>query len=172
MSNPEHQPARDVQLRAAEWITERREAKEWTAEDQAALDAWLAQSPAHLLAYWRLDAAWNRTQTLGALSQPAIDSVAREPARRLPLFIKIAAAVGITAVLGVAATNYFLQPHDRTYTTPIGGRESVTFADGSRIELNTDTVLRARMTTDQRLSGSTRARRIFRSSTMRRIPSS
>lgn len=147
MSNPSPN-AKDIQLRAAEWITERREAVDWTVEDQAAFDAWLAESPAHLLAYWRLDAAWNRTHTLAEARD-----VSREEfkPRRLPLFLKIAAAFGVVSVLGLAVANYALTPHDRTYSTPVGGHETISFADGSRIELNTNTVLRTRMTTDQRI---------------------
>jgi len=155
MSNPGTQKlpssAKDIQLRAAEWIMERREAKDWTAEDQAALDAWLAQSPAHLLAYWRLDAAWNRTHTLAAMHNPSLEIAGEKPARPFPIFLKIAAAIGAVAVLGAGLAGYFLSPRDRTFTTPIGGHETVSFADGSRIELNTNTVLRARMTTDQRI---------------------
>jgi transmembrane sensor len=140
--------AKAIQLRAAEWIAERHEAGEWGEEDQAALDAWLAESPAHLLAYWRLDAAWNRTHTLAEARAPALEARVRLP---LPLLLKIAAAFAVVAVLGMTATNYALKPHDRTFSTPVGGHETVTFADGSRIELNTNTVLRARMTTDQRI---------------------
>ncbi len=152
MSNPdiENKPqtaaAKDIQMRAAEWIAERHEDGEWTDEDQAALDAWLAQSPAHLLAYWRLDAAWNRTHTLAEARGPALQARAR-----LPLFLRVAAAFAVIAILGLVAANYALTPHDRTFSTPVGGHETVTFADGSRIELNTNTVLRARMTTDQRI---------------------
>jgi transmembrane sensor len=40
---------------------------------------------------------------------------------------------------------------DRTFSTPLGGRETVSFADGSKIELNTNTILRARMTTGERI---------------------
>jgi transmembrane sensor len=140
--------AKEIQLRAAEWIAERHEAGEWTGEDQAALDAWLAESPAHLLAYWRLDAAWNRTHTFSEARGPVLEERARIG---LPLLMKIAAAFAVLAVIGLAGVRYAMLPHDRTYSTPVGGHETVSFADGSRIELNTNTVLRARMTTDQRL---------------------
>jgi len=151
MSNPEIETraaaaAKDIQLRAAEWIAERHEAGEWSPEDQAALDSWLAQSPAHLLAYWRLDAAWNRTHTLAEARGPAL-----EARTRLPLLLKIAAVFAVVAMLGLAAGAFVLKPSDRTFSTPVGGHETVSFADGSRIELNTNTVLRTRMTTDQRI---------------------
>jgi len=53
--------------------------------------------------------------------------------------------------LGTIGANSLVKPHDRVFSTPIGGHEVINFADGSRIELNTDTVLRARMNSEQRL---------------------
>jgi len=41
---------------------------------------------------------------------------------------------------------YALWPRDTVYETPVGGHRIVALADGSTIELNTDTVLRARIT--------------------------
>ena len=64
--------------------------------------------------------------------------------------MKIAAAFAVVSVIGAAAA-YLAIPRDRSFATPVGGHEVVTFADGSRIELNTDTAIRARMTTDQRI---------------------
>ena len=63
----------------------------------------------------------------------------------------VAASLAILAIIGVTAGK-FLVPHAqvRTFTTPVGGHEVVSFADGTKIELNTNTVLRASMTTDQR----------------------
>ena len=70
----------------------------------------------------------------------------------LPMLLEIAAALGRCRSARCRAPRIIcLQPHDRTYATPVGGHEVVSFADGSQIELNTDTVLRARMTTDQRI---------------------
>ncbi len=39
----------------------------------------------------------------------------------------------------------------KTYSTAVGGHEIISFADGTRIELNTDTVLRTQMTTQSRM---------------------
>ncbi|HEV2563041.1 MAG TPA: FecR domain-containing protein [Rhizomicrobium sp.] len=142
---PEH--ADDVHTEAAAWVAERRYADDWRDEDQARLDDWLAQSPAHMVAYWRLDAAWRRTEWLSAI-RPASDATEH---RMLPLMLKMAAAFAVIAVIGVAAADYLLTPHDRTFSTAVGGHETVAFADGSRIELNTDTSLRARMNADQRV---------------------
>jgi len=143
-----NQSAKEIKARAAEWL-ERQERPDWSAADQAALDQWLAQSTAHEVAYVRLQSAWERTERLVILRPLAETKSA--PRRISPLLMRIAAAVALVAMLGATAAYFVLQPRDRTYSTPIGGRETVTFADGTRIELNTNTVLRARMTTDQRI---------------------
>jgi transmembrane sensor len=140
--------AKDTRAQAAEWIG-RRDRSDWSAADQAALDAWLAQTPANAIAFLRAEAAWNRADLLGDLRHPARDAAPRGFAISAPM--KIAASIAAIAMLGAAAAGILLWPRDRTYTTPVGGHETINFADGSRIELNTDTVLRARMTTDQRI---------------------
>jgi transmembrane sensor len=137
--------AADIEAVAADWL-QRRHFWNWTKDDQAALDAWLAESLAHNLAYWRLEAAWDRTERLEALRAP--ETAPPRKAWSAPL--KIAAALGIAAIIGAAAAHYILMPRDRVFSTPVGGREVVSFADGTKVELNTDTVLRARMTTKSR----------------------
>jgi len=94
----------------------------------------------------RLEHVWQRSQRLNALGlEPA------EPRKQSwPLMMKIAAAFAVVSVIGAAAV-YMSVPRDRLYSTPVGAHEAVTFADGSRIELNTNTEIRARMTTDQRI---------------------
>ena len=140
--------ARQIRAEAANWVLKQRDAGAWAAEDQAALDQWLARSPQHMVAYLRLDAAWTRADRLAALRGNAAEAAG---ARFSPSMLRIAAAFALVAVMGAAAAAYFLMPRDRVFSTPVGGHEVVSFADGSRIELNTDTVIRARMTTGARM---------------------
>jgi transmembrane sensor len=140
--------AKEVRAKAAEWIS-RRDSGNWVASDRAALDEWLAQSPAHMIAFLRAEAGWARADLLGDLRHPAHEPPAR--AQRFPLLLKIAAVFIAIIAIGAAGAGFYLWPRERTYSTPIGGHEIVAFADGTRIELNTNTVLRARMTTDQRI---------------------
>jgi transmembrane sensor len=139
--------AMDVEASAAEWL-ERRDRADWCEADQAALDAWL-QNPAQRLAYLRLYAAWDYADRLAALRRT--EQAAPAPAKSRPLLLQIAAAIAIVAVLGALATQFVQPAPDRKFQTAVGGRELVTFADGSKIELNTDTVLRTRMNTDERM---------------------
>lgn len=150
----ENEHAREVRAAAAEWH-DRRERDDWSAEHQAELDAWLDQSLAHKVAFLRVDAAWNRADRLSALGSAPADSASEEqsssPRRSISVYLKLAAAAILVASLGSAGAWYALAPQDRVFATPIGGRETISFADGSKVELNTDTVLRARMTTQQRI---------------------
>ncbi|HTO39387.1 MAG TPA: hypothetical protein VL026_00315, partial [Rhizomicrobium sp.] len=59
--------ADEIQSIAADWVNRQRDHAGWNEADQAALDSWLAQAPEHTVAYWRLDAAFERTERLAAL---------------------------------------------------------------------------------------------------------
>jgi transmembrane sensor len=141
--------AREIAECAADWI-QRRGFWDWGEPDQAALDAWLAEQPAHLVAYLRAEAAWSRTERLTALGRENFDAGESASARPFRTLISIAAAFVAAIAIGVFALQYTGQPHDRIFSTQVGGHKTIAFADGTRIELNTDTVLRARMTTAQR----------------------
>ena len=52
---------------------------------------------------------------------------------------RIAVVASVAAITGLFATQYFERPHTQFVETPKGGRERLTLADGSQIELNTDT---------------------------------
>src|SRR6185437_11621179 len=127
----------------------RRHFFDWSEEDQAALDVWLSESISHRVAYWRMESGFARAEKLVALREPKTEAV--QTARRFPILVGIAAALALITLIGVSAMNFVLRPQDRTYSTPVGGHEKIVFADGTRVELNTDTVLRARMTTDSRV---------------------
>lgn len=148
--DPASESAKAIKARAADWL-ERRDREDWSEADQAALDAWLAQSMAHYTAFWRLEAAWGRTARLVALRSPMQEQSTSAPQRQIsPILMGMAAAFALVAVLGAGAF-LLLRPSERTYATKVGGHELIAFEDGSRIELNTDTVLRARMTTKERI---------------------
>lgn len=140
---PVHAPAAKVDAEAAAWL-DRRDCGGWSGADQAALDAWLEESPIHRITYWRMEAAWARAERLVAL-RPA------QPRawKGLALFRAVAAAA-FAAALGMVGWSYLSQPSHVTYATSIGGRETVMLADGSRIELNTDTSIRLADRTDAR----------------------
>ena len=147
-----------VSERAADFF-ERRRFAEWSDADQAEFDAWLAESTFHRVAYLRVEAAATYTDHLaavhtfevGAKSEQSGDKRARNILRReflIPLLV--AASVVLTANYGIPYINSLMQSPERTYSTEVGGRTLLNFADHTQIELNTDTAMRFRMTTTER----------------------
>lgn len=144
-----------IEDQAADWSALRRMSDSWAAERQAELEAWLARSPAHRVAYLRIEATWRRTERLAALREPMRKTPSAVFAKRLP-WRHIAAAFGLVLLSGIVAEGYFLRPGGQLVETPRGGQERLLLADGSRVELNTDTAIRVD------LSGQTRAVELVR----------
>jgi transmembrane sensor len=140
-TNVQTAPSTDVEMRAAAWLR-RQQFYDWSDDDQTGFDAWLAESNSHAAAYWRLKAAWSKTERLAALRRPAPDSAEPERNKRnWPLIGGIVAGFVFFLIVGMAP--FVLQQRAwQTYATPLGGHKTVTLADGSRIDINTDTVLR------------------------------
>lgn len=137
-----------VEKHAADWLARKTEFGDWSREDQRALDAWLKESPVHLLAYARLEEAWKSADRLSALRA---SSAAKAPAPPKLPYLRIAAVLAVLSVAGIFAINLRQPvPQERTFMTPIGGRQVLTLSDGSRMELNTDTVLRVLLANDRR----------------------
>jgi len=141
---------KEIKARAAAWL-ERRDSGEWSEKDQADLDAWLAESTANLIAYRRVAEVWGRTERLVALrpsgmERPAIPARGRTG----PVLLRAVAGVAALALLGVGAVSLWPAPEAQTYMTGVGGRDILTLPDGSRIELNTDTVVRVSDASDVR----------------------
>lgn len=141
--------AMDAEVQAAMWL-ELRDREDWNAEQQAAMEVWLAKSPGHRLAYLRLYAAWNYADRLAAMRQPRFDRLISSGRKIGPAAFKIAAACAVVAAIGMEATSYSAKPQTRVFETSVGGRETLKLADGSRIELNTNTKVRMSLSAGQR----------------------
>jgi transmembrane sensor len=133
----ESESAIRIEERAAEWLLSRQDTRNWSDADQVQLDAWLAQSVSHQVAFYRLEATLDRAERLRALG-PSLGF----PAGIWPLVLKAAAALSAVAVIGFAVTGYLLAPQGTAYQTSVGNREILSLNDGSQIELNTDSALR------------------------------
>lgn len=70
-----------VEICAADWL-ERRSGPEWGPEEAAALKAWLAESPEHEAAFWRLEHGEERLQRLPALKGALVGARPRLGHRR------------------------------------------------------------------------------------------
>jgi transmembrane sensor len=142
--------ATDIQTRAADWLLERREG-EWNDARQAEFDAWMEESLAHRIAYWRLDAAWGRADLLAAMRRPAFQRRAEARRKVWPNILRaVAAVIVIGAVAGAVQWFEPGKAAEKTYATAIGERERLTLADGSQIELNTDSQVRTEIAANQR----------------------
>jgi len=130
------QPAQSVRAQAAAWL-ERRERAQWSEVDQIDLDAWLSQSLAHRTAYWRVKDAWKRADRLRALNNLPAEQVVTKH-RSVKTFVGIAAVL-VAAIAGCISIALMRTPHETIYATAIGGHRTVLLADGSQVELNTNT---------------------------------
>ena len=150
-TTPDDENLDDLHTQASGWI-EHRDFGGWTDDDKARFEAWLSESSAHRIAFLRADAGWQRTEMLAALRpfRPIQPSASPSSLGRRWPFFKIAAAVFVFGLLGVASKTHLATPYYATYTTPIGGHKTLTLTDGSEIELNTDTVIRLAKDGDQR----------------------
>jgi len=147
---------------AAGWVARQRSGA-MTAEEGAALDAWLAADPAHREAYDHVEGLWRAAAHLRADPQMMVlrDEAARAwppKARRRWIPAAAAAAVAV-AVLGswqaispqTAPTEALVRPGDeQAFSTGIGQTATVTLSDGSVVTLDTNSRLRARHVDGQR----------------------
>ena len=137
---------------AARWLLRQAE-EEWDDADQAELDAWLEESAEHKVAYWRIEMGWEQAGRMAALRTPAPPpEAANDSAPWRAWWPAAATAMFALAAVPVAVV---MTRHDnvelrRTYATEIGGHESVPLADGTRLELNTKTQVRARLAEKER----------------------
>jgi transmembrane sensor len=135
-------PAVGIEEEAARWLLQREEPG-WTDADGQALEAWLAESAAHQAAFWRLEHGWRRADRLAARPLPATGTKARWSRRFAPLAASLVALIGAGVWLAHDAAG-------RVYATDVGGHEVAPLPDGTRVELNTDTKLRADVTREHR----------------------
>jgi len=134
--------ANTISSLASDWVI-RKELPDWGTADQTELDRWLAESVRHRVAFLRAADVWERANRLRALNRPAQQrfSFLRDRKPR-PILLRSAAALGLTLITGVSAMNWLNRSQETVYTTAVGGHETVPLADGSQVELNTNTVVR------------------------------
>ncbi|MGU3536811.1 FecR family protein [Methylobacterium sp. A54F] len=124
---------------AAIWVA-RLSSSDATEADRKAFDVWRSADPAHAEAYAELD-EWHRT--LGRVPDP------RERKRGKPKGLAVlAAALGLSGL--VAYETGLIDRLRADAWTGVGGFETKMLADGSRVDLNTDTALALRYTLGER----------------------
>lgn len=141
-----------------------------TAEEQRALDEWLAADSSHPAALVDLAALWDRTDVLGELAKlfPLEQQALAKPrAMRFALGACAAALVGVAVVVGLrfftvagespAPTLVAAQPstppaatQQHVYDTAVGEQSTVRLSDGSTVTLNTNSSIEVRYDDAQR----------------------
>jgi transmembrane sensor len=135
--------ADEIEMIAAEWLA--REDRGLTAEERDRMDLWLEQSYHHKVAHLRLKAAWRRSDRLAALKAPM--PLFHRPERHWMAPAAIAAALVVVAAGGgVQLWRSEAPPTAQNYATGIGQRQALRLADGTQVELDTNTRLHAELT--------------------------
>ena len=157
-----------IEASAADWLA-RLDRPEVPAGDHEAFEAWCRADPRHLAAYLRLLAVWNR---LDALKEPessregALADAARAPdvllgraRRRLPrprTWLALAVAAGVAAVVAAGLAWWqWAAPFEsaggvQRYATTLGEFRQITLADGSVVQINTNSELTVRLRRSER----------------------
>lgn len=143
-----------IEDQALDWLI-RRNGEDWTEDEQVELNAWLEESMAHKAAFWRADHLWqqaDRIKSLGIGAHSGFEECKEKPGSKWRWW-PTAIAASLIAAIGVGGISlgpkFFEQLPAQTqpaqqarFDTPIGGRRVVPLVDGSKVELNTQTVLR------------------------------
>ncbi|QSA95766.1 FecR family protein [Methylococcus sp. EFPC2] len=149
-----HSPISDeLRDEAIEWAI--RASNDGSDQDRRALAAWLAQDPAHRAAYAEISARLDWLDSFRdadlAVRREALRH--RPPARRdrAQRYAGLAMAATVMLVAGLTAfsPDGWYGTHDR-YTVPRGGHQAIRLADGSRLELNTDSEVEVRLNRRER----------------------
>jgi transmembrane sensor len=147
-----------IEQQAAAWLA-RKDRDGWSAAGQAQLDQWLGLDTAHRVAYLRLAAGWSKANqlALGApmpAAPPAFaDHAAADAQRRsLPRFSQWRIAAAILVTVGAAASLLAVRTNfsEVRYETQLGAHQTHALKDGSKLTLNTATLLRARVSQSER----------------------
>lgn len=152
--------AEKASIEAAEWLIACEDGP-LSPPDQARFDAWFAASERNKAAYWRIEAAWeeaDRITALGpvnALLDEKTSFVTRRRWRRpLALAASIALAIGVSLLF--PSLTAFLPlgkeevPVRQAYATSVGMKKLIGLQDGSRIQLNTQSLVRTQISAARR----------------------
>lgn len=152
--------ASQIEETAARWLV-RQDGEHWTEEEADELAAWLDGDMAHKAAFWRLRHGWREADRIVALGNTSGESRPRQwrLSRYIPLSHGYAVgALAASFALFVAMGNYGLHElpgrgagaSPQLVGTPVGGQRTISLGDGSRIKLNTATVVRTTVRSEDR----------------------
>lgn len=176
MTAPLQHPQNEARDVALAWFARWRSGR-MTAAQQDEAEAWLSLNPANRDAFEEIAAIWDG---LGPARQdPAIMTLREQATRltrrtRLLNWIRPAAAILVVAVMGFGGVRWFMStraPAPIVYATRVGETSTMSLADGSKVILDTDSVVKVwpRMVTERRIE-LVRGRAFFEVAKDRRRP--
>jgi len=158
-----------VEAAAARWFARKRSGM-MTAQEAAALEVWLSRDPEHRAVFDQTEYWWGAASALR--NDPNIlalrEDVAAKPRRRMFVGGAMAASLAVAMLGGWSAISSGLVPApafmevQQTFRTGVGQTATVRLRDGSVVTLDTDTVLRARLTEDRRSIRLSRGQAFFK----------
>jgi len=154
---------RSVEQEASEWIA-RLEAEDVTPEDRVRFAAWLRANPQNSQAFEDVSATWSRFVKAGPLADMKTGAGAQTPVVSQNRKRNWGLAIAAAAVVATLLTTVYMQqaPHLTPITTAVGEQITVPLADGSFMELNSNSVARIDYTSRQRTIHLDRGEAFFR----------
>lgn len=156
-------PQSDAREQAAAWLA-RRNNGERSAEEQRAFLVWINASAENRQAYAEAEALWENLRGLDGVAgrQLAEARACLARKRRRPALRRLAMAAGVLLVAGLV---WQLDPlshlNDQTHRTAQGEVKTIDLADGSRLELDTDSAARVHYSRHGREIRLDRGRAVF-----------
>ena len=145
LSQP-HSPS-EPHAEAARWFARRRSG-DCTSEEQQAFLRWLNAGEANRQAYENAESLWQQMGGLEAIANQQllearahIAQARHRPMRRRVFGFALAASVAAALVWNIGWLDF---PDEHTYRTAVGERQAIVLADGSRIELDTNSEVAVR----------------------------
>jgi transmembrane sensor len=124
-----------------------------TEKTESGFRAWLASSAEHRAAFEQMTGIWESTANLRRDPPPEVTRSCEFGRVFRRVLISSAATFAVCALIAVAALYVLRMKADyrsELFITAVGQRRLITLADGSRVELNTDSRLRVTFTSRAR----------------------
>lgn len=139
-----------VQAQAIDWLLRIR-SEHCTETERRTLNTWLEESANHRQAYESAQAQWDWMEPFKTMDFPARNAALRYRKKSPHRLYKYSAVASLLLALGLTAfmPNGFIGiPHN--YIAEKGAHQTIDLADGSRIELNTESEVRVHFNRWQR----------------------
>ena len=137
----------EIEAQAADWLA--RLDRGLSREEEAAFQQWKAENVEHRVTFLQLRATWERADMLAGMGQA---TRIPEPApKKWPLrALGIAAGLIVCVGLALSLIHTTREVPPERFETAVGAQRSLNLADGTHVELNTDTVIHAAITAEAR----------------------